>query len=162
MVKPSVFLDALCDLLVPEVNASHSTLPLIGQSDKLLPEFEGHILLVEDNVVNPQVATGLVRMMGGSLDVAINGVGAVDKWHKNSYDLILMDIEMPIMDGLTAATSIREEEVLQQIPYTPIVAVTANAMDGDRELYLGKGMDDYLSKPYSRQGLHKMLAHCLR
>ncbi len=162
VIKPSVFLDALCDLLVPEVNVNHSTVPLIGQSDKALPEFQGHILLVEDNVVNQQVATGLLRMMGCSLDVAINGVEAVDKWHKYSYDLILMDIEMPVMDGLTAATSIREEEVLQQVPYTPIVAVTANAMDGDRELYLGKGMDDYLSKPYSRQGLHKMLAHWLK
>ena len=161
-VRPSVFLDALCDLLVPEENVSHSTVPLIGQSDKVLPEFQAHILLVEDNVVNQQVATGLLKMMGCSIDTATNGAEAIDKWRNHPYDLILMDIEMPVMDGLTAAASMREEEALQHLPYTPIVAVTANAMDGDRELYLSKGMDDYLSKPYSRQSLHKMLTHWLK
>ncbi|SFG64692.1 Signal transduction histidine kinase [Neptunomonas qingdaonensis] len=161
-IKPSVFLAALCDLLLPEGHVSNSTVPLIGQTDKALAELQGHILLVEDNAVNQQVATGLLKMMGCSFDTATNGAEAIDKWRNHPYDLILMDIEMPIMDGITAASCIREEEVLEHLPYTPIVAVTANAMDGDSELYLSRGMDDYLSKPYSRQSLHKMLTHWLK
>lgn len=134
----------------------------IEQSDMALSVFQGHILLVEDNAVNQQVAIGLLGMMGCSVDMAANGAEAIDIWRNNPYDLILMDIEMPVMDGIAAMSAIREKEIIQQLPYTPIVAVTANAMDGDRELYLSRGMDDYLSKPYSRQSLHKMLAHWLK
>ena len=161
-IRPSVFLDALCDFLVLDANIRGSTAPFIGQSDKTLPEFQGHILLVEDNVVNQQVAAGLLKLVGCSLDTVSNGAEAIEKWRNHPYDLILMDIEMPIMDGIAAAASIREEELLQNLTYTPIVAVTANAMDGDRELYLSRGMDDYLSKPYSRQSLHKILSSWLK
>ncbi|BBB28961.1 hybrid sensor histidine kinase/response regulator [Neptunomonas japonica] len=127
-----------------------------------LSNYRGHILLVEDNAVNQQVAMGLLRLMGCTVDTADNGLDAIEMWRKNSYDLILMDIEMPVLDGITATTSIRNDERHQQLPNTPIVAVTANAMDGDKELYLSRGMDDYLSKPFSRQSLYQMLGRWLK
>ena len=161
-IRASVFLDTLSDLLLPHEGVRISTVSHIDQADKALSMFQGHVLLVEDNIVNQQVATGLLRMMGCSIDTAINGAEALEKWRKHPYDLILMDIEMPVMDGITATSSIRKEEGLQKLPYTPIVAVTANAMDGDRELYLSRGMDDYLSKPFSRQSLNNMLKHWLK
>ena len=157
-ILPSLLLDNLASLLTDGEESSF---------EKLLPEAEalgelrGHILLVEDNAVNQQVALGLLRLIGCSADVAANGIEAIEKWQKSRYNLILMDIEMPVMDGITATATIREQEIANQLPYTPIVAVTANAMDGDRELYLSNGMDDYLSKPFSRKGLYQMLLRWL-
>jgi signal transduction histidine kinase/CheY-like chemotaxis protein/HPt (histidine-containing phosphotransfer) domain-containing protein len=162
IARPSALLDSLCTLLTPN-NQLHSHVDHIAQthSNTALPELSGNVLLVEDNLVNQQVATGLLRLIGCKIDTAVNGIEAIHKWQEKKYDIILMDIEMPVMDGITATNSIREEEIQKKLHYTPIIAVTANAMNGDRELYLNNGMDDYLSKPFSRQGLHQMLMRWL-
>ncbi len=102
------------------------------------------ILLAEDNVVNQKVALKILDRMGYRADVVSNGKEAVEAVARQSYDVILMDVQMPEMDGVEATTRIREQ---QRHNRAWIIALTANALQGDKERYLGVGMDDYLSKP---------------
>jgi signal transduction histidine kinase/CheY-like chemotaxis protein len=104
------------------------------------------ILLAEDNVVNQRVATSLLKKRGYSVTIAGNGREAIEKFEQESYDLILMDVQMPEIDGLEAAAIIRRRE-LGTGAHIPIVAMTANTMQGDREICLAAGMDGYVSKP---------------
>lgn len=116
------------------------------------------VLLVEDNLVNQEVAQGALVRLGHKVTVANNGKIGVEKWEKGAFDLILMDVQMPIMDGLTATTKIREMEQPGG-KRVPIIAMTANAMSGDRERCLEAGMDDYLPKPVTLGALSGMVAH---
>ncbi|MGB5606506.1 MAG: response regulator, partial [Gammaproteobacteria bacterium] len=121
--------------------------------------FQGaHILLVEDNIVNREVAMGMLETMECSITTAEDGVVALGKLDKQEFDLVLMDCQMPEMDGFTTTRVIRtSEESRPDGRHLPIVALTANAMAGDREKCLDAGMDDYLSKPLSMGQLHEML-----
>lgn len=110
----------------------------------------GHVLLVEDNPVNRQVAQRLIGVLGLSMELAENGKEALEKIRNTKFDLVLMDCQMPIMDGYTATRSRRMMEADRNLPHLPIVAMTANAMVGDREKCLAAGMDDYMSKPLNR------------
>jgi CheY-like chemotaxis protein len=103
------------------------------------------ILLVEDNVVNQKLALRLLSMMGYQADIASNGIEAVEAIDRQRYDLVLMDVQMPEMDGIQATETIIERIPASDRPW--IVAMTANAMDGDRERCIEAGMDDYISKP---------------
>ena len=103
------------------------------------------VLLVEDNPVNRIVAVRIVEKAGCRVDVAVNGEVALQMMGERTYDAVLMDVQMPVMDGLQAARAIRHGEAGG--PRVPIIAVTANANPGDRELCLTAGMDDYLTKP---------------
>lgn len=109
------------------------------------------ILLVEDNLINQKVASNSLKNLGFEVDLAENGQVAVDKFRNNKYDLILMDIQMPVMDGITAAKTIRkiEKEEMQVAKPIHIIAITANSMKDDRMKCLEAGMDDYLSKPFN-------------
>jgi CheY-like chemotaxis protein/nitrogen-specific signal transduction histidine kinase len=118
------------------------------------------VLLAEDNRVNQQVAARMLQQLGCSVDIACNGREAVTKWVSGSYDIVMMDCSMPDMDGYQAARHIRERENGRR--RIPIVAVTANAMAGDRQACLDAGMDDYMSKPIRFQELHTVLARALR
>jgi CheY-like chemotaxis protein len=114
------------------------------------------ILLVEDNPVNQRLATRMLEKEGHGVVVAGNGKEAIAAWLKQPFDLILMDIQMPEMDGLQATRAIRRAEAgLNQ--HIPIVAVTAHAMSGDRERCLAAGMDDYISKPIRKSDLLEMI-----
>jgi signal transduction histidine kinase/DNA-binding response OmpR family regulator len=113
------------------------------------------VLLVEDNPVNQKVALIRLRKLGFSTDVACNGREAVQAIEKNKYDAVLMDIQMPEMDGYEATRAIRKN--LTGLPHLPIIAMTANAMKGDREKCLDAGMDDYISKPIEPETLKKVL-----
>lgn len=109
------------------------------------------ILLAEDNRVNQKLVLALLKKFGYAADIANNGRETVRAVQRQTYDLVLMDVQMPELDGLAATRQIRALDLTSQEPPTQsspyIVAMTANAMQGDRELCLQAGMDDYLSKP---------------
>jgi CheY-like chemotaxis protein len=112
------------------------------------------ILVVEDNAVNQKLALRLLGQMGYQADVAGNGLEAIEALERQRYDVVLMDVQMPEMDGLEATRQIR-----RQWPERPvrIIAMTANAMQGDREATLKAGMDDYISKPIRVEELIRAL-----
>jgi CheY-like chemotaxis protein len=110
------------------------------------------ILLVEDNLINQKITLLTLKPLVFSIDTASNGKEALDKFGTSSYDLILMDIQMPIMSGLVAAEKIRALEATTNT-HVPIIAITANAMIGDKEKCLSVGIDDYISKPFQPSAL---------
>lgn len=120
-----------------------------------LPAMGRRILLVEDNVVNQQVTLKMLAHLGWEADVAANGERAVESASACRYELVLMDLQMPVMDGLQATRRIR---ALPGGDALRIVAMTANAMEGDRDSCLAAGMDDYLAKPVKLQELERVLA----
>jgi signal transduction histidine kinase/CheY-like chemotaxis protein/HPt (histidine-containing phosphotransfer) domain-containing protein len=120
----------------------------------------GHVLLVEDNAVNRQVAQRLLSLLGLSFAIAENGKEALDKIEQNAFDAVLMDCQMPVMDGYTA-TRIRRQKEAAGAKRLPIIAMTANAMAGDRDKCLNAGMDDYMSKPLNRALLEQTLRRWL-
>ncbi|TAA11926.1 sensor histidine kinase [Pseudoxanthomonas winnipegensis] len=119
------------------------------------------VLLVEDNPVNLAVAEKMLESLGFRADHAHNGVMALEKMERTRYPLVLMDCQMPLLDGYTATRRWREREAERGQPRLPIVAMTANAMAGDRQRCLDAGMDDYLSKPVSRALLEECLVRWL-
>ncbi len=123
-----------------------------------LPLLQGHVLLAEDNPVNQDVARSMLTMLGLTVDIANDGREALGLLARQGYDLILMDCHMPVMDGYQATAAIRARQRGQRIP---IVALTANAMEGDRDQCLAVGMDDYLAKPYTRTQLAQALGRWL-
>ena len=125
------------------------------------PMLGGRVLLVEDNPVNREVATGLLELLGCHVDSAENGRQAFEVSATGAYDLIFMDCQMPVMDGFTATARIRERERQTHATRIPIIALTANAMAGDRDQCLAAGMDDYLSKPFSQDQMREMLSRWL-
>jgi CheY-like chemotaxis protein/signal transduction histidine kinase len=108
---------------------------------------DANILLVEDNLINQKIVILSLKSMVKNIDVASNGKEALEKFGTSKYDIILMDIQMPVMDGIVATKKIREIETATST-YTPIIAITANALSGDRENCLAVGMNDYISKPF--------------
>ncbi|MCF6288722.1 MAG: ATP-binding protein [Proteobacteria bacterium] len=127
--------------------------PQAGVIANLVPE----ILLVEDNEVNLKVAEKLIQYIGYPFDFAMNGMEALAKVKQTRYRMILMDCQMPVMDGYRCTAKIRAYEAAAGLNHTPILAMTANAMMGDREKCLEAGMDDYMSKPLNRYILEKTL-----
>ena len=117
------------------------------------------ILVAEDNLVNQKVTVAMLQRMGHRAMVAGDGAEALAKWNDSQVDLILMDVQMPAMDGFEATQRIRSQE-LARGTHVPIVAMTAHAMAGDRERCLEAGMDDYVSKPVNRAALEQALARC--
>jgi two-component system sensor histidine kinase/response regulator len=113
------------------------------------------ILLVEDNEVNQLVASKILRKAGFEVKIANNGLEALDMIQRHPFDLVLMDIQMPEMDGLTATREIRKMKGFEDLP---IVAMTAHAMSGDRDLSLAAGMNDHVTKPIDMPELFKALA----
>jgi len=110
------------------------------------------MLLVEDNLINQKITLLTLKPIVNSIDTASNGKEALDKFGSSSYDLILMDIQMPVMSGLVAAEKIRALEASTNT-HVPIIAITANAMIGDKEKCISAGIDDYISKPFQPSAL---------
>src|SRR2546427_2711780 len=125
------------------------------------PPLQGRILLAEDNPVNQEVILALVESLGCGVVIAADGVETLEKLSTGKYDLVLMDCQMPRMDGYEATTEIRRREDATGGRRVPIVALTAHAMEGDRERCLTAGMDDYLSKPLGRDALRAVLERWL-
>ncbi len=129
--------------------------------DHVWPSLHGRALLVEDNPVNAKVAGRLLTLFGIEVETASDGSIALEKLAASRFDLVLMDCQMPVMDGYTATRKRREDEAARGLPRMPIIAMTANAMIGDREKCLAAGMDDYLTKPLNRPLLQKTIVHWL-
>ncbi len=150
-VTPSVLFDTVMRLL----GADLSEFPPLPSSERGLqtdttPLLGARALLVEDNEINQEVAIELLRELGLWVDLAPDGAVALERVQQNAYDVVLMDMQMPVMDGLTATRQIRQLSWLQELP---ILAMTANAMTGDRERCLEAGMNDYIAKPIDPQDL---------
>lgn len=117
------------------------------------------ILMAEDNITNQKLLVFLLLRAGHKVDVAADGEEAIEAFGAHPYDLVLMDINMPKMNGIAAMQHIRERGGTGAT--IPIIAVTAKAMKGDRERYLAAGMNDYVSKPIMESDLHEAIArHC--
>ncbi len=114
----------------------------------------GHILLVEDNEINQMIAEELLSAVGYKIEIANNGLEALNLLKSKPYDAVLMDIQMPVMDGLTASTKIREQEKFAELP---IIAMSAHAMVGDREISLSHGMNEHITKPIDPEILYSTL-----
>ena len=110
-------------------------------------QFNAHILVTEDNIINQKLIQRLLEVYGITVDLANNGLESFEKRRAKKYDLIFMDIQMPVMDGIEATHEILDYEEDEEIPHIPIVALTANALKGDRERFLEQGMDEYIAKP---------------
>ena len=165
------------------LNVSRSSLVAIGSSTDSAPETRmGHILVVDDHVVNQQLAEMMLQRLGHRVDLVGNGLEAIEAIGRISYDLVLMDCQMPEMDGYEATRKIREIELrgseelckkneivmsdvlprkLHGTSRLPIVAMTANAMQGDREKCMESGMDDYISKPIKSEHLAEIVTKWL-
>lgn len=120
-----------------------------------------NVLVVEDNAVNQEVALGMLAKIGFNADVADNGQEGLDILAQQHFDLILMDCQMPVLDGYEATKAIREREIENSQSRIPIIALTANAMIGDADKCLAAGMDDYLSKPFEEHVLEEKIAFWL-
>ena len=133
-------------------------LPLAGTVGEVPQDRDGCVLLVEDNPVNRTVVEAMLRSLGLQVSVAGDGAQAVSMASKEQFALILMDCRLPVMDGYEATRRIRE---LPGLDTLPIIALTANARHGDRDLCLQSGMNDYLAKPFKRADLEQLLARWL-
>ncbi len=131
----------------------------------LTPRLGGHILVVEDNPVNQEVIAQMLRRLGSRVHLAASGLEGLQAMCAQRFDLVLMDIQMPGMDGVEALGWLRrgpsERFALLTPAATPVIAVSADALGGDRDRYLSVGFDDYLAKPLRKTRLHAMLAHWL-
>lgn len=115
------------------------------------------ILLVEDNVLNQRIVTFSLKKYDHNVTIANNGLEALDKFRESQFDVILMDIMMPEMDGLEATVKIRELETVNNLSTrTPIIALTANTMDNDRDKCISYGMDEFMSKPFDIEKLKQI------
>lgn len=129
---------------------------IIYNSDDVV-SFEGNVLIVEDNKTNQLLLSMILNDYGVNYDIANDGAEGVLMNKLNNYKIIFMDENMPIMNGIEATKNIREQEINTGSNYTPIIAVTANALKNDRERFLEAGMDDYISKPYTEEDIARVL-----
>jgi CheY-like chemotaxis protein len=143
-LKPSALYDALAGIFARTL-ATPKPEPAKNLMDAEMGRLHPlRILLAEDNAVNQKLALRILERLGYRADIASNGLEAVESIERQMYDVILMDVQMPEMDGLDATRNIRK---LVQATQPHIIAMTANAMEGDREMCIAAGMDDYVSKP---------------
>ena len=158
-IKQSQLYDVLNQVLVGQPIKVRPSCSISGQIDPHLAErLPLRILMAEDNVVNQQVGLHLLQRMGYRADVAGNGLEVLEALRRQPYDVVLMDVQMPEMDGLTTTRHICQEWSPQDRPR--LIAMTANAMQGDREICLKAGMDDYISKPIRVEELSRALSKC--
>ena len=144
-IKQADLLNQICRVLERDVSRPEAASPstAVAATEAIRP---AKILLAEDNIVNQRVAVGLLRRRGHHVTVANNGLEAVELFGRETFDLVLMDVQMPEMDGFEAVAAIRAAERTRGVR-TPVIALTAHAMSGDRERCLAAGMDGYLTKP---------------
>ena len=153
-LSPSMLFDTTLEALGGRQQESRSSQPVTDNLSQLAPVRGARILLAEDNEINQQIANELLTDAGFVVELAETGLIALEMVQRGSYDLVLMDMQMPVMDGLSATAAIRRISRLKSLP---IVAMTANAMEKDRQSCLNAGMDDFLTKPIDPDALWRML-----
>jgi len=162
LVKPirqEQFGKAVISALAPMDKDQEEDVPMITRHSIAEANFKDvTVLLVEDQLINQKVATKFLRKWGFKVIIAENGKKAVEALELMNFDLVLMDIQMPVMDGFAATKEIRRKEQ-HTGGHIPIIAMTANAMKGDREKYLAAEMDDFVPKPIIEEDFHEALAH---
>lgn len=159
-LQQPVKIGKLFDALLLALGISHQVLPpAIAPVSASVSR--GNLLLVEDNQINQKLGLILLRKMGYQVSLAKHGQEALEAYQHGQFDLILMDCEMPVMDGFSATHAIREWEQAQGRSRIPIIAMTANAMAGDRERCLAAGMDDYVSKPIKPESMQQAISQLL-
>jgi CheY-like chemotaxis protein len=156
-IKPSQLHDALMGIFGGAIESGQ---PAEATGDRLAARLPLRILIAEDNAVNQQLVLLMLQKLGYRADVAANGAEALEALERQPYDAVLMDVEMPEMDGLEATRRIHGRWPRERRPH--IVAVTANAMEGERELCIQAGMDDYLTKPIRLEDLSGALTRVVR
>src|SRR5881275_1320192 len=167
--RPSVLFDCLASIASGSRENGIASFYVRKSPGRSAIAFDARVLVVEDNAVNQDVASGILKQMGCSVVTAANGRSAVQLFAQENFDLILMDCEMPIMDGFDATRRIRDiERVMRGLrdeeysrPRTPIVALTAHALAEVRERCLEAGMDDFLIKPYDEEQIAPVLGRWL-
>jgi len=158
-LRPSILFDVLTSVLATTGNNAKEPSPIVAQPMPL----KGHLLVAEDNKINQLYIVELLKVLGCTCDIVANGSEVLPALQRSQYDLVLMDCQMPIMDGFTAAREIRKyEKANPSAGHIPIVALTANALQGDRERCLVAGMDDYLKKPINADQLQTVLETMLQ
>ncbi len=159
-VSPSTLLEAIMRICRPGNEGKSVSQPVISPALPDLDHIRGaRVLLVDDNDLNQEVASALLQQAGLVVTIAGNGAIALDKVRSGHYDLILMDMQMPVMDGLEATRRIRQMPGLENVP---ILAMTANAMAGDRNRCLAAGMNDHIAKPIDPDDLLAKLHHWVK
>ena len=180
LIRRSTLIDVVQQLAVASNAAAGRTLPKSkpgallasqGRKDRLksaqfppkqasrdLPQIDSHVLIVEDNRVNQRILIRILKQNGFTADIAANGVEALDLLKTSEYDIVIMDCHMPLMDGFETTRQIRRKEAETCQKPLPILALTANVLDGAREQCLASGMTDYLSKPVNRKLLMEKIA----
>ncbi len=159
-IKPSQLYDVLIGVLARQSNRSKKEVHAQTVDRTLGARLPLRILLAEDNVVNQKVALRMLERLGYRADTVSNGIEVLEALRRQAYDVVLMDVQMPEMDGLEATMRIHEEWQTRRRPR--IIAMTANAMEGDKEECLNAGMDDYINKPVKIEQLQKALAKSAR
>ncbi|NQD38800.1 response regulator [Permianibacter sp. IMCC34836] len=159
-VKSAPGVGSVFTVLLPFSYRLPSSASVAPSTETARPSLSGKVLLVEDNIVNQTVIKGMLQHLGIAVDTASEGEQALARCSQQDYDLILMDCQMPTLDGFETTRRLRRLE-LDNRRRTTVVALTANAMEGDRERCLAAGMDDYLAKPISRETLLNCLQRWL-
>ena len=154
-IKQSDLLDAIL-MTMKKSDGPEARTPLITRHSVREARRRLNILLAEDNPVNQKLGVKILEQMGHSVSVASNGLQALEMLKQAEYNVVLMDVQMPVMDGFTATRAIRDQEI-SSLDHIPIIAMTAHAMAGDREKCIANGMDDYVSKPIDRKELSEIL-----
>ncbi|MCX4239450.1 response regulator [Paraliomyxa miuraensis] len=159
-INGSALVELLATVMAKRLVVREEAAPVVRRtspSGSIQVQFAARILLVEDNVINQKVAMTMLRKLGCEVDLATNGQEALERIERSSYDLVLMDVQMPVLDGLATTRALRERE--RGGPrHLPVVAMTAHTMSGDRERCLDAGMDDHVGKPVHLLALEQVLA----
>ena len=160
-VRHSLLYDKLVEALESELESGAVLAPTLTEVE---PEAKSEaqevirVLLAEDNPVNQEVAYGMIEALGYDIEIASNGQEALSMFKKGAYQLVLMDCQMPEMDGFEATEAIREYEKISDLAPLPIIALTANAMEGDQDRCLAAGMSDYVTKPFTKAKISQTLS----
>jgi PAS domain S-box-containing protein len=160
--RPHELVGALSRALAGAHAPRHAARPMTREYQNRFADRPARILIAEDNITNQQVAQGILRIMGLRADVVADGSEALKALEAFPYDLVLMDVQMPVVDGLEATRQLRSPDSTVRDHAVPIIAMTAHAVEGDRDACLAAGMNDYVTKPVSPCALVEMLERWLR